>query len=45
MIFDNTNLSPELQELLMKKLTKQFKDEKITKTLEVKEIQKEKKEK
>ncbi len=45
MIFDNTNLSPELQELLMKKLTKQFKDEKITKTSETKKIQKEKKKK
>ena len=45
MIFDNTNLSPELQELLMKKLTKQFKDEKNTKTLETKKIQKEKKKK
>ncbi len=45
MIFDNTNLSPELQELLMKKLTKQFKDEKITKTPEAKDGHKEKKKK
>ena len=45
MIFDNTNLSPELQELLMKKLTKQFKDEKITKTPKTKKIQQEKKKK
>jgi len=42
MIFDNTNLSPELQELLMKKLTKQFKDEKITKTFKAQVVQKKK---
>ena len=43
MIFDNTNLSPELQELLMKKLTKQFKDEKITKIPKAKASKEEKK--
>nr|BAR35672.1 hypothetical protein [uncultured Mediterranean phage uvMED] len=43
MIFDNSNLSPELQELLMNKLKKQFKDEKLTKTSKAKASQKKKK--
>ena len=30
MIFDNSNLSPELQELLMNKLKKEFKNEKLS---------------
>jgi len=37
MIFDNSNLSPELQELLMNKLKKEFKDEKNTKIPETKD--------
>ena len=43
MIFDNSNLSPELQELLMNKLKKEFKDEKNTKIPETKDGHKEKK--
>ena len=45
MIFDNSNLSPELQELLINKLKKEFKDEKLTKTSATQKGQKKKKKK
>jgi len=43
MIFDNSNLSPELQELLINKLKKEFKDEKNTKIPKAKASKEEKK--
>jgi len=45
MIFDNTNLSPELQELLMKKLKKEFQDEKTIKIPKTQKSQNKKKKK
>ena len=45
MIFDNSNLSPELQELLMSKLKKEFKNEKLTKISKNKNSQEKRKKK
>ena len=45
MIFDNSNLSPELQKLLMNKLKKEFKNEKLSTIPKAKASQKKKKKK